>query len=162
MDESGIKEMMTSAKCSGCGQRYEIENIEVLGHHEDMWFLSVFCVACRAQYLVTAVIDGEGAPETVTDLSAAELEKFRDAESLKFGNHLGTVFPHVGSLLFGRWRIAVAAVTPNAKQQRLPTARHDDSVLLKPVGTLLQRQSQSFGYRRTGQKRYKYDNMTKG
>jgi len=84
VDESGIKEMMTSAKCSGCGQRYEIENIEVLGHHEDMWFLSVFCVACRAQYLVTAVIDGEGAPETVTDLSAAELEKFRDAESLKF------------------------------------------------------------------------------
>ena len=83
MDESGIKKMMTSAKCSGCGQRYEIENIEILGHHDDMWFMSVFCVACRAQYLVTAVIDEEGAPERVTDLSTAELEKFRDAESLK-------------------------------------------------------------------------------
>ena len=83
MDESGIKKMMMSAKCSGCGQRYEIGNIEILGHHEDMWFLSVFCVACRAQYLVTAVLDEEGASETATDLSAAELEKFRDAESLK-------------------------------------------------------------------------------
>ena len=83
MDESSIKKMMTSAKCSGCGQRYEVDNIEILGHHDDMWFLSVYCVACRAQYLVTAVIDGEGASETVTDLSAAELEKFRDAESLK-------------------------------------------------------------------------------
>ena len=83
MDDSNIKKMMASAKCSDCGQRYEVENIEVLGHHEDMWFISVYCVACRAQYLVTAVIDGEGAPETVTDLSAAEIEKFRDAESLK-------------------------------------------------------------------------------
>ena len=83
MNESDIKKVMASTKCSGCGQRYEIENIEVLGHHEDMWFMSVFCVACRAQYLVTAVIDEEGARETVTDLSAAEVEKFRNAESLK-------------------------------------------------------------------------------
>ena len=83
MDESSIKNMMTSAKCSGCGQRYEIDNIEILGHHEDMWFLSIYCVACRAQYLVTAVLDEEGASDTVTDLSAAELEKFRDAEGLK-------------------------------------------------------------------------------
>lgn len=83
MDESNIRKMMASAKCSGCGQRYEIENIEILGHHDDMWFMSVFCVACRAQYLVTAVIDEEGAPERVTDLSTAELEKFRDTENLK-------------------------------------------------------------------------------
>ena len=83
MDESGIKKMMTSAKCSDCGQRYEIDNIEILGHHEDMWFLSIFCVACRAQYLVTAVLDEDGVSETVTDLSAAELEKFRDVDSLK-------------------------------------------------------------------------------
>jgi hypothetical protein len=83
VNESDIKKVMASTKCSSCAQRYEIENIEVLGHHEDMWFMSVFCVACRAQYLVTAVIDEEGAPETVTDLSAAEVEKFRNAESLK-------------------------------------------------------------------------------
>ena len=83
MDDSNIKNMMASAKCTDCGQPYEIDNIEVLGHHEDMWFISVYCVACRAQYLVTAVIEGETAPETITDLSAAELEKFRDVESLK-------------------------------------------------------------------------------
>jgi hypothetical protein len=83
VDESSIKKMMASAKCSGCGQRHEIENIEVLGHHENMWFMSVFCVACRAQYLVTAVIDEEEAAEVVTDLSAAEREKFRNADSLR-------------------------------------------------------------------------------
>jgi hypothetical protein len=83
VDESSIKKVMTSAKCSSCGQRYEAENIEVLGHYEDMWFMSVFCVACRAQYLVTAVIDKECEAETVTDLSTAEVEKFRDVESLK-------------------------------------------------------------------------------
>ncbi len=83
MDESSIKNLMTSAKCSSCGQRYEAENIEILGHHENTWFMSVFCVACRAQYFITAVIDKEWEAETVTDLSAAEVEKFRDIEGLK-------------------------------------------------------------------------------
>jgi len=83
VEEATIKQLMTSAKCSGCGQRYEIDNIEVLGHHDDLWFMSVFCMACRAHYLVAAVVDEETAGEIVTDLSVAELKKFRDADGLK-------------------------------------------------------------------------------
>ena len=83
MEEATIKKLMTSAKCSGCGQPYEVDNIEVIGHHEDLWFMSVFCLACRAHYLVAAIVDEETAGETVTDLSVAELEKFRGADGLK-------------------------------------------------------------------------------
>lgn len=83
MEEPTIKKLMTSAKCSGCGQRYEAENIEVIGHYNNLWFMRVFCVACRAHYLVTAMVDGETAGEKVTDLSVAEMEKFREAGGLK-------------------------------------------------------------------------------
>ncbi|HEY32202.1 MAG TPA: hypothetical protein G4O10_03745 [Dehalococcoidia bacterium] len=83
MEEATIKKLMTSAKCSGCGQRYEIDDIEVIGHHDELWFMSVFCMACHAHYLVAANVDEETAGEVVTDLSVAELEKFRDADGLK-------------------------------------------------------------------------------
>ena len=83
MEEATIKKLMTSAKCSSCGQRYEVDNIEVIGHHGDLWFMSVFCVACRTHYLAAAIVDGETVGETVTDLSAAELKRFWDADCLK-------------------------------------------------------------------------------
>jgi len=82
MEEGTIKELMTSAKCSGCKQHYEVDNIDVLGHHEDLWFVSVFCPSCRIQYVVAAVVDGEEVSEAVTDLSSEELERFQDAGRL--------------------------------------------------------------------------------
>ncbi|MDI6815218.1 MAG: hypothetical protein QMC90_03980 [Dehalococcoidales bacterium] len=69
---------MASIKCGVCGQRYEVDNIDVLGHHEDLWFLRVFCSTCRAQCLVAAVIKEGRVPEVITDLTEAELDKFKN------------------------------------------------------------------------------------
>jgi hypothetical protein len=82
MEEALIKRVMTSMKCSACGQHYVPDNISILGHQEDLWFLKVFCSACRTQYLVAAVIREGKAPEIITDLTEAELGKFRDAGKL--------------------------------------------------------------------------------
>jgi hypothetical protein len=79
MEERSIKKLLTSIKCSSCGRRYERRNIDVLGHRDDMWFLSVFCPACRTQYLIVAVVTREKVQEVITDLTEAELEKFRGA-----------------------------------------------------------------------------------
>lgn len=78
MDKSLIKRLMASMKCGFCGQRYEVGNIEVLGHHQDLWFLKVFCLVCRVQCLVAAVIKENRVPEIITDLTESELDKFRD------------------------------------------------------------------------------------
>ena len=78
MEESLIKKLMASMKCGVCGQHYEVDNIEVLGHEEDLWFLRVLCVACHTQYLAAAVIKEGKAPEVITDLTEAELDKFRN------------------------------------------------------------------------------------
>jgi len=79
MDKSLIKRLMASIKCGVCGKRYEVGNIDVLGHHEDLWFLRVFCSVCCAQCLMAAVIKEGRVPEVITDLNEAELDKFKNA-----------------------------------------------------------------------------------
>ncbi len=76
MEEGLIKRLMASIKCSVCGQRYEVDNINILGQQEDLWFLSASCPACHARCLVAAVIREGRVPEVTTDLTEAELGRF--------------------------------------------------------------------------------------
>jgi hypothetical protein len=80
--ENVIKRVMTSLKCGVCQQRYEPDNVTVLGHEEDLWFLRVFCPACHTQYLVAVVIKEGKTPEVITDLTEAELDKFNNTVGL--------------------------------------------------------------------------------
>ena len=88
MEEKLIKKFMTSIKCTACGQHYEIEDVRVLGHQEDLWFLSVSCSSCHTQGLVAAVIKEQNKkPELITDLTTAEIVKFREMSRIT-GNDL--------------------------------------------------------------------------
>ncbi len=82
MEENLIKRLMTSIKCSVCGQCYEVDNIDVLGHREDLWFLRAICSACHAQCLVAAEVKGDKIPEIITDLTEAELDRFKNVDIL--------------------------------------------------------------------------------
>ena len=82
MDEGIVKNLMTSIECSSCGQSYQVDNIEVLGHHEDLWFLSVSCSACQTQCLVAAVIKESKTPEVISDLAETEWDKFKKMDKL--------------------------------------------------------------------------------
>ena len=78
MEERLIKRLMTSMKCDSCGQHYEVYDVDVIGHREDLWFLRVLCSACHSQCLVAAVVrEGRVSEAVVTDLTGAELDKFR-------------------------------------------------------------------------------------
>lgn len=77
MEESIIKRLIASIKCSACDRHYGTDNINILGHQGELWFLGVSCSACHSQYLVAAIIKEEVA-RLVTDLTEAELDKFRD------------------------------------------------------------------------------------
>ncbi len=76
MEEKLIKKLMTSIKCGSCGDYYTPDEVEVLGHSGDMWFLKALCSACHTQCLVAAIIKETQAPEVVIDLTEAELAKF--------------------------------------------------------------------------------------
>jgi len=76
--EGVIKKLMASMKCAVCGQHYGVDSVDVLGHEEDLWFLRVVCSACHTQFLVVAIVREGKVPEVITDLTEAELAKFRN------------------------------------------------------------------------------------
>ena len=79
MIEDVIKDLMASMECDICGERYGVDNVDIISHEEDLWFLRVICPACQTQCLVTAVIREGRMPQVITDLTEAELDRFRDA-----------------------------------------------------------------------------------
>lgn len=83
MDENLIKRLIASIKCGSCGQNYLEDHIEVIEHRDELWFLKVFCSSCHVRCLVAAIIREDARPEVVTDLTEAELEKFRQAASIR-------------------------------------------------------------------------------
>ena len=82
VEESLIKRLIASIKCGSCGQNYEEDHIDIIEHNEDLWFLKVFCSSCQVKCLVAAIIREDEKPAIFTDLSEAELEKFKDLEGI--------------------------------------------------------------------------------
>lgn len=76
MEEALIKKLLASLECGVCKQRYQGDNINVLDHHDNLWFLSAYCPACHSRCLVAAVIEPGKEPEVATDLTEAELDEF--------------------------------------------------------------------------------------
>jgi len=82
VEESLIKRLIASIKCGVCGQRYAMDSVSILGHRQDLWYLRARCSDCHTQSLVAVVIKEDGSTEPVTDLTKAELDKFRDTDAL--------------------------------------------------------------------------------
>lgn len=72
MNERLIKKLIATVKCSICGKSYEIDNIEILGHQDETWFLNIFCPTCDKESFVTAIIKKEKAQDIMSDLVAKE------------------------------------------------------------------------------------------
>ncbi|MDD4875908.1 MAG: hypothetical protein PHQ86_02070 [Dehalococcoidales bacterium] len=82
MEDQIIKRFMTSIKCSVCGQHYDIDDVQILDHKENLWFFSVSCSNCKTQCLVAAVIKEDRKPSGITDLTEVELDKFRNLDNI--------------------------------------------------------------------------------
>ena len=83
MEESLVKRLLTSMKCGACGQHYEEGDIDVIGHNEELWFLRIFCSSCHTKCLVAAIIREDKKAEVITDLTEAELDKFRHVDKVR-------------------------------------------------------------------------------
>lgn len=54
--ESVVRQLMTTVRCSMCGRHYGRQDVQVLGHSEDLWFVRVTCGKCRTRGLVAAMV----------------------------------------------------------------------------------------------------------
>lgn len=82
MDEGFVRRLVATIKCGVCSRHYEGGNVKILGHHGDLWFLSVYCSDCHSQGLVAAVIREGQLPELITDLTEEEYDKFREIDAV--------------------------------------------------------------------------------
>lgn len=83
MDDSLIKRMITSIKCGSCGQNYTEDHIEVIEHRDELWLMKVVCGSCHVRCLVAAIIREDAKPAVITDLTEAELDKFKSMDSIE-------------------------------------------------------------------------------
>jgi len=83
MQDDLIKRLIASIKCGSCGCNYEKENVEIIEHDEQLWFLKVLCSSCHVRCLVAAIVRGGKKPEVITDLTAAEMVRFKDSETIE-------------------------------------------------------------------------------
>ena len=60
--ESLVRHLMRTVRCSVCEATYEPENVSVLGHQDELWFVSVRCASCQTQGLIAALVR-EGAAD---------------------------------------------------------------------------------------------------
>jgi len=72
MEERIVKKMMTSVKCTSCGQNYQIRDVRIISNHEDLYFLQLSCSSCGSLSLFTAAVNSKNL-DIITDLTDAEL-----------------------------------------------------------------------------------------
>ena len=74
---------MSAVSCSVCGALYDGENVQVLGRHSDLWFLSVYCPVCENEGLVTAILEKGQTAKLISDFSADDLTKLLEIETIE-------------------------------------------------------------------------------
>ena len=56
--------------------------MKVLGHDDDVWFVSAYCPTCSSHSLVAAVIKEGPLPDFITDLTDDEFDRFSETEEV--------------------------------------------------------------------------------
>lgn len=78
MDERLVKRLVTNLKCGLCGARYRAVSVQVLGHHQELWFLRVDCPNCHHSSMVALAVKDGRVSQPITDLTPQEMYRLRD------------------------------------------------------------------------------------
>jgi hypothetical protein len=54
--ESLVRHLMRTVRCSVCEATYESDDVSVLGHQDELWFVAVRCASCQTQGLIAALV----------------------------------------------------------------------------------------------------------
>ena len=82
MRESFLKRLFSRVECGVCGKKYDLSDIKILDHEDDLWFLSVSCSSCGTRGLIAAVVRDGGVAEVINDLTEAEHDLFAESEAV--------------------------------------------------------------------------------
>ncbi len=82
--ESLVRHLMNTVRCSSCGASFQADDVNVLGHQDELWFLTVACAQCHTQGLIAALV--RGTPESLAtspaELTAPDEARARPGEAI--------------------------------------------------------------------------------
>ena len=88
MREHFIKKLLSSVKCSSCGKQFGTNDINVIKHQDDTWFLNIHCPSCGNQSLVVAIIKKDKSAEIVSNISESELPDYTGSATISIDDIL--------------------------------------------------------------------------
>ena len=89
MDENFVKHLMSAMSCSVCGAPYDGANVQVLGRHDDLWFLNVYCPFCCSEGTVTAILEKGQVAKLISDFAADDGAGMNEIETIELDDVLG-------------------------------------------------------------------------
>jgi hypothetical protein len=75
--------------CSVCGAPYDGANVQVLGRHDDLWFLNVYCPFCCSEGTVTAILEKGQVAKLISDFAADDGAGMNEIETIELDDVLG-------------------------------------------------------------------------
>ncbi len=88
MDENFVKHLVSAVSCSVCGAPYEGENVQVLGRHDDLWFLNVYCPFCCSEGTVTAILEKGQVAKLFSDFATDDCTALHEIEGIELDDVL--------------------------------------------------------------------------
>lgn len=78
-----VKRLILTAmdRCEVCKRPYRIGNVEIIGHQDEFWFLSISCPNCKNRNLIAAFMDGRRL-EIISDLTPEEKTRLVESDTV--------------------------------------------------------------------------------
>lgn len=73
-----IRQLMTNVDCAICGHSFQLSDVHVLGHEDQVWLLTTMCTHCHSHGIIIAILEIER-PVPAHELSGVEETWFQDA-----------------------------------------------------------------------------------
>ncbi len=74
-----IQRLVANIQCAVCGEAYVMDNVQILGHQDDLWISAVTCAHCHTQGLIFAVVrGGELDSEVISELTPDEMDALEE------------------------------------------------------------------------------------
>ena len=77
LTQAMIRQIVAQTRCGVCGHHFSRSDVQVVGHRENIWAMSVTCRECRAKALMLAVIANGTTHPVYTDLDPTEWNRFK-------------------------------------------------------------------------------------
>lgn len=74
-----LRYLAENVRCASCGEAYHLEDLHVLGHQDEVWFVAVSCRKCETRGVIFAMVHEGELPakwDWAEELTEEERERF--------------------------------------------------------------------------------------